>query len=139
MPRYVTITEGLYTYDVNGENGKMFKPNHQYYYMGTTSINTVCCGPQMAYIIIAGKENPATYNIPCKGCVASDVKIEKHWQDFNKNYYNDFLQQLDEHSYRDIQNNCKNCNGDIFWGDYNNDVDTGGWKDPNISFKHRDL
>ena len=135
MPKYVTIQEGYYTYDINGENGKMFKPNHQYDFMGTTSINTVCCGDTMAFIIVT---DISTYYIPVSKALSTDIKIQKHYQDFYKVWTEDFLQNMEHHSYREISNNCTNCNGLIPHGDYNNNKLTHGYKDPDIVPKEED-
>ena len=131
----VTVQEGIFLYDINGANGMMFKTNHQYCYTGKATLNTPCCGIINAYIIpittkVDEVVSTATYNVPARVCVETTVIIEKHWQDFYRVYSEDFLQQRNHHYYGEINNNCINCNGLKFHGDYSNNGETPGYKDP---------
>jgi hypothetical protein len=139
----ITIQEGLYTYDINGQNGMMFKPNHQYCYTGKVNISTVCCGDTEAYVVPIttekdGVTSTIVYNIPKRIGVETTVIIQKHYQDFYKVWTEDFLQNREHHYYGEINRNCINCNGYIPHGDYSNNVHTGGFKDPDIVFKKED-
>ncbi|VVB59145.1 Uncharacterised protein [uncultured archaeon] len=132
----VTIQEGIYVNDVNGENGRMFKVNHQYCYTDKESVSGGCCGTYIVYTIPVTMEDNITvytYKIPEKNCVETTVIIQKHYQDFFKVWSRDFLQNMEHHSFKEINNNCQNCNGLIPHGDYSNNVDTGGIKDPEIA------
>ena len=138
----ITIQEGIYLYDINGQNGRMFKNNHQYCYTGKVLIPAGCCGKmENAYIIPVTNEDKSifTYNVPGRNCVETTVIIQKHYQDFYKVWSRDFLQNMEHHSFKEINNNCMNCNGLVPHGDYNNDINTGGIKDPDIApIQHED-
>lgn len=129
MSKLLTIQEGYYTYDVNGENGKMFSVNHQYLYSGMTEVPGGCCGEFNVFIVPC---NNTVYYIPFSKAVATTIVIPKQDQSFTHKLYRVFLQNQEHHTYREINNNCINCNGLIPHGDYNNNELTIGYKDPDI-------
>lgn len=129
MSKLLTVQEGYYTYDINGLNGKMFKVNHQYLFEGMVDLPGGCCGSYTAFIVSC---NNTVYYIPFSKAVETTIVIPKWAQNFDYELYKVFLQNKDDHSYRDINNNCINCNGQIPHGDYSNNGLTIGYKDPDI-------
>lgn len=129
MNKLLTIQEGYYTYDINGENGKMFKVNHQFLFTGMADITAPCCGDVKAFIVPC---NNTVYYIPYSKAVETTIVIPKDDQSFARKLYRVFLQNQEHHTYREINNNCTNCNGQIPHGDYNNNNLTVGYKDPDL-------
>jgi hypothetical protein len=133
MSNLLTIQQGFYSYDINGENGKMFAINHQFLYSGTVTLPKACCGTMTAYVVTC---NDTIYYIPDTVGVPTTIVIPKQDQSFPHKLYNVFLQNQEHHTYREINNNCTNCNGLIPHGDYSNNNLTPGYKDPDIVFNN---
>lgn len=135
MSQLLTIQENIFTNDINGLNGRLFKVNHQFLFTGMIEVVGGCCGVNDAFIVVC---NNTTYYIPSNKAVATTIVIPKHDQDFDHQLYKVFLQNKDDHSYAEINNNCTNCNGQIPHGDYSNNGLTPGYKIPDLVFKDND-
>jgi len=129
----LTIQDKIYLTD------KLFAINEQYHYKATQikptkyDKNMQVCKEEKFYLVEC---NGSEYWLPEENVVPTDVKIPKEYQSFWYQFTEVFLQNKEHHDYREINNNCLNCNQDIPHGDYSNNVETGGLKDPLLTGKN---
>lgn len=117
---------------------RLFKENEQYCYYNTVTKQTSCgCGggtkkfAKYYQVLVEGR----IYEIQETEVVESTVEILTADQDFENKRLHVYLQNSEHHDFSKINHNCINCNQLVPHGDYNNNIDTGGRKDPQLTGK----
>jgi tRNA U34 2-thiouridine synthase MnmA/TrmU len=136
----IVIEEGCLTIqDRTFLDGKLFAINEQYSYKATqirpikyNKLLQVCAEAKFYQVECNGID----YWLQENFVVPTTVKIPLEYQSFWYQFTQVFLQNKEHHDYREINNNCINCNQDIPHGDYNNNIETGGLKDPLLTGKN---
>jgi len=107
-------------------NDRMFRPNEQHEYIDTGTTTTGCgCNRTLktikTYKVII---NGNTFHLPETNIVETTVPIAPRDQDFQNVLYSEHKQDLEHKDYKDINNNCINCNDLEPHGDLTNNRET---------------